>query len=311
VLTYKGDKGVFQLYKPEACFYLAFVEVNLRNNKGSSLELIRMFEQDSSLFQYRASPLIIFARSSINMKNGRNNEAIAILSDFKPGPKTSPFLYLHYLEGLARLNRLDSTASGKFRLFLENYNGINYIKSGYQKLAWNALMQGDTAGYSAEIEMAGSVGNTIIDEDKQAYAEYEMKDIPAIPLLKARLLYDGGYYHESLDVLLNTPLAGYIRNRKDLTEYTYRSGRVYHAIGDIPKAIEYYSEAIRYGMELPHYFAANSALNLGYIYESMGNFAEAGTNYSLCISLKHHEYENSLRQKAKAGLNRIKKAEQP
>ncbi len=306
VLEYNGNNPVFLLFKPEACFYLAFVDVNLLNNKKESLSLIKRFDNDLYLQEFKQSPLIIYAKSSIYMKNGRNDEVIALLQDYHPLPNTYPFVFLTYLEGIARLNRLDTSAIIFLNRFINEFAGINYIKAGYQKLAWSYLLQDDTLAYRKEIEKAGTKGNSIVDEDKQALSEYNVGIIPAIPLLKARLLFDGGYYHDALKVLLNTSLESYLHSKKDLTEYSYRLGRIYHALGNMPKAIQYYTSTIVNGRNLPHYFAANAALNLGWIYEEEGNYVAADINFRLCASMKYDEYENSLRQKAKAGLSRLK-----
>ncbi len=307
VLNYSDDNPVYSLFKPDACFYLAFIDINLENNRDESLSLIRMFDQDPILQHYSQSPLIIYAKSSIFMKTGKNDEVITLLSSYTPPSGTHPFIFLNYLEGLARLNNLDTSAITYLNRFVNEFTGINYIKSCYQKLAWAYLLKGDTTRYFQEIQKAGAMGNAIVDEDKQAHSEYNVGIIPAIPLLKSRLLFDGGYYSEALKMLLSTPLDRYVRSRKDLTEYTYRLGRIYHASGNLPKAIQYYSSTITNGRNLPHYFAANAALNLGWIYEGQENYIAADTNYRLCASMKYDEYENSLRQKAKAGLSRLKK----
>ncbi|MFH1296647.1 MAG: tetratricopeptide repeat protein [Bacteroidota bacterium] len=309
VLNYRDDNPVFSLFKPEACYYLAFIDINLLNNKEESLSLIQRFDSDAFLQKYQKSPLIIYAKSSIFMKNGRNSEVISLLHNYCASPDTYPFVFLYYLEGLARLNNLDTSAAIYLNRFVKEFTGINYIKSAYQKLAWVYLLQGDTLLYQAEIQKAGTRGNAIVDEDKQAYSEYNIGILPAIPLLKARLLYDGGYFSEAQKVLLNTPLDSYIRSKKDLTEYTYRMGRIYHATGNLSKAIQYYTATIKNGRYLPHYFAASAALNLGWIYEEQGNYLAADANYRLCASMNYTEYENSLRQKAKAGLSRLKKSQ--
>ena len=308
VFYYDGSNKVYNLFKPEACFYLAFVYTNLYYNKQKSLDLISQFDRDSSFIEYRNSPLIIFAKSSIYMKSGLNDNVVKLLSSYHPPQGTYPFLYLEFLEGLANLSRLDTTSAMFFNSFLDKFKGINYIKSGHQKLAWIFLLQGDTNSYKTEIFKAGKTGHTFVDDDKQAHSEYNVEIIPAIPLLKARLLFDGGYYQEALNILLNTSLEDYIRSRKDLAEYTYRLGRIHHQMGNIKKAEKFYTKTVFLGRDIPHYYAANAALNLGLIYEKRGDFVGADTNYRICVSLKHDEYQNSLRQKAKAGLNRLKRA---
>ncbi|MFH1160613.1 MAG: hypothetical protein V1733_06675 [bacterium] len=306
VLLYQGNDPVFTVFKPESCFYLAFVNANLGLNKQDALELVRKVDQDNNFLKYNQSPLLVYVRASTYMKNGKNDEVILLLEGYQPPVGVYPIVFLDYMEGLSRLNHLDLSAAKYLRKFLKEFHGINYIKSAYQKLAWCYLLQGDTVRYTQEITNAGKKGYAVVDEDKQAYSEYNVWIRPAIPLLKARLLFDGGYNQQALNILLNTSLESYVRGKKDLTEYTYRLGRIYHEMGNIPKAIFYYTEAITNGKSLPYYYAANAALKLGNIYERQGNYLTADTNYQICASLKYDEYENSLRQKAKAGLRRIK-----
>lgn len=306
LLDYSADDPEILLFRPEVCFYLAFVDINILNNPEESLLLVRRFNSDSTLRGYARSPLVVYANASILMKNGKNKEVITLLDTYKPDSRSYHFTFLLYLQGLAHLNRLDSSAETFMLQFLENFRGINYIKSAYQKLSWIYLLQGDTVGYFKTIGFAGKKGNAIVDEDKQAFSEFHVGVSPALPLLKSRLLCDGGYYQDALNILLNTPLEKYIRSKKDLTEYFYRLGRIYHAMGNLPKAEKYYSMTVRNGRNLPHYYAASAALNLGWIYEAQGNYHAADTNFRLSATLRYDEYENSLRQKAKAGSGRIR-----
>jgi tetratricopeptide (TPR) repeat protein len=152
-----------------------------------------------------------------------------------------------------------------------------------------------------------TIGHKDIDEDKQAYAEAKSGIMPVIPLLKARLLFDGGYYTQAMDILLNQKLGEYIKNKRDLAEYYYRLGRITHETGQAQKAIRYYTQAIASGRELPQYYAAGAALQLGLLYENQKRYTEADSCFKLCMSLDYTEYKTSLNQKAKAGVNRLKK----
>jgi tetratricopeptide (TPR) repeat protein len=306
ILNYRGNDPVFILFKPEACIYLAFVDANLGIHAKDAVEMVGTFDRDTSLMRFRNSPVLLFAKVSIFMKNGKNKEALDLLRDYQPETNVYPLDFLEFQTGLALLNCLDLTAETHFREFLDEFQGINYIKSAYQKLAWCYLLQGDTNSYIREITNAGKKGFAVVDEDKQAYSEYNVWIRPAIPLLKSRLLFDGGYYQQALDILLNTSLEKYIRGKKDLMEYTYRLGRIYHEMGNIPKAIYYYTMTLNNGKKLPYYFAANAALKLGNIYEMQGNYLAADSNYRICTSLKYDEYSTSIRQKAKAGISRMK-----
>jgi tetratricopeptide (TPR) repeat protein len=107
--------------------------------------------------------------------------------------------------------------------------------------------------------------------------------------------------------MLDNPVKSYVKTRKDLTEYTYRLARIYHETGNIPKALDYYQQTVTRGKDEAYYYAASSSYQMGLIYENMGNYPKADNFYRLCISLKNTEYKTSLNQKAKAGLNRLRK----
>jgi tetratricopeptide (TPR) repeat protein len=85
----------------------------------------------------------------------------------------------------------------------------------------------------------------------------------------------------------------------------YRKGRIYDAMGKQTEAIASYKETIKLGEKEPMYFAANAALNLGFIYEKVHDKTQARYYYNLCINLKDHEYYSGLSQKAKSGLERL------
>ena len=82
---------------------------------------------------------------------------------------------------------------------------------------------------------------------------------------------------------------------------------IYQESGDVPKAISYFDKTISEGKTQPYYFAANAALQCGLIYEQQNDFLNAGKYYHLCLEMDYPEYKTSLDQKAKAGLQRIKK----
>ena len=97
-----------------------------------------------------------------------------------------------------------------------------------------------------------------------------------------------------------------IHSKKDSLEYFYRAGRIYHENGETQKAIEYYIKTITNGIDEKYYYAANAALQLGIIYENSGNDKLAMTYFQKVSSCKNTEYKNSIEQKAKSKLKRIK-----
>ncbi len=307
VAEYAGTDNITLLYKPEALFYLAFLTANLQKNKKDALPVLACFTGQKGDFQPSKSPLLIFATASILMKTGHNDDALAQLQERSSLTQRYPFFYLDFLEGMARLNKLDYTASLFFEKFITSFKGQNYLRSACQKLAWIALLRGDTAGYHQTMKLLQTKGAGVVDEDKQASAEADGGVMPNAVLLRARLLFDGGYFSQGLGELLNNSLKTTIRSKRDLVEYNYRLGRIYHETGNYPKALEYYGKAIQQGRSEPYYFAASAAYQTGLLYENTGEWVKADSAYHVCLSINTPEYKASLSQKAKAGLNRVKK----
>ncbi|HEY4209790.1 MAG TPA: hypothetical protein VGM31_23350, partial [Puia sp.] len=189
--------------------------------------------------------------------------------------------------------------------FIDTFKGKFYVKDALQKLSWHYYLHGDMTqamGYRAQIL---SKGGADADADKQALKEAKSGKWPDKVLLKARLLCDGGYYAEALQSLQGRA-EGDFRTPEDKCEFAYRLGRIYDGLGRVSEAISAYTTAYNAGQHLKEYFAARAALQTGYIYERQGDKAFAMRYFQQCLSLKDHDYKNSLDQKAKAGMERCK-----
>ncbi len=122
-------------------------------------------------------------------------------------------------------------------------------------------------------------------------------------LLEARLLNDGGYYREALRLLHGKKTTDFPLI-EDRLEFAYRVGRLYDDLGADNDAIPYYKEAIALGEKRKEYFAARAALHIGFIYEERKDRPNAISWFEKCISMKDHDFKNSLDQRAKAGIGR-------
>ena len=293
-------------YKAECLFYMSFIQMNLMTNKQKALEYIDLIGNDSASIK---NPLAIYAISRIYMSNGLNDKAIDLLLSRPTGDEYFPFHYLDYLTGLGKLYRLDEDANKYFFKYVSNFKGLNYIKDSYQKIAWYYLVNNDIDKYREYIDKVDQYGNDIIDADKQAERESEKGEIPNLHLLKARLLFDGGYYENALAAMTGNTSGNFLHNEKDSLEFTYRIGRIYHEWGKSDNSIPFYDKTIENGSKSEFYYAANSALKLGNIYEDKGDFNKALHYYKEAQSMKNDEYKNSINQKAKAGIHRIEHME--
>ncbi len=293
-----GNHG-FSSYRPEILFYQGFISSVLSMQADSANLLNRMRPL------IKSTPLIAYVCSNLLMKQGKNEEAIETLNVSLNNNTSYPFIFLHYKRGLARLRKLDLSAEKDFNTYLEKYKGVNNVKAVYQKLAWIALLKGDTADYKMNLSLCRQRGYRLIDEDKNAHDEAVTDAIINIYLLKSRLYFDGGYYNEALKSITERSINDFPTYNEQL-EVTYRLGRILQMMGQTDKAILYYEKTLENGLSSKHYFAANSSLMLGQIYEEGHQYEKAKSFYRQTISIKHDQYKNSIDQKAKAGLERIK-----
>lgn len=287
---------------PETAFLLSFVTLNLSADIPAALHLADKLNTSALTSLVKESPLLIYAIANIYSRAGENDKVIRMLTDC---PRTSdryPFHYLNYMLGVAKLNRLDKDACYPILSFLGSFKGKNYIRSAYMHLAWYYMFQNEPQQYNIYIERIKLRGNNQVDNDREALAFANKNTKPDLQLLKARLLFDGGYYARA-----RRELDGYkTTDKKSGIEYTYRLGRIYHNWGKIDEAISYYMETIKNGEKLPYYFAANSSLQLGLIFEKRKDYKQASIYYSKVLDMDFDEYQFSITNKAQAGLNRIK-----
>ncbi len=287
---------------PETIFLYTFVTLNLAADIPEALDLVKKFSESPHAKINDESPLLTYSFANIYSRAGENDRVIELLTAFSRSTDKYPFHYLDYMLGVAKLNRLDSDASYPLLNFLGNFKGKNYIRSAYMHLAWYYLIVNEPLQYNIYIERIKLRGNDQVDNDREALAFANNGTKPDMPLLKARLLFDGGYYARA-----KKELDGYkAGDTKSAIEYTYRLGRIYHNWGKTEEAIPFYSETIKNGEKLPYYFAANASLQLGIIYEKYQDYKQARIYYSKVLDMNFDEYQFSINNKAQAGLNRIR-----
>jgi tetratricopeptide (TPR) repeat protein len=244
-------------------------------------------------------------RATIAGHTGRNDEMIDILKHKPPYNSQYAFYYLDYMLGLAKLRRLDSDADVYFKIFTIKYKGKQYMKSAYRYLAWSCLLNNDIATAKTYYSLVTKHGIGIIEEDKYADKEAKAQILWPSGLLKARLLFDGKYFAQSMKVL-QTIDAKVISNTRFKLEFSYRKARVLHETKAYNEAIVLYKEIIQKGQNATYYYAAFSALQLGYIYDILKQSKTAIAYYKMALDdfPENEEYESSIEQKAKAALKK-------
>lgn len=287
----------------ETAFIYALVQHHLNKNTEIAWKTIEPHTRN-----YKHNLLLNYMRATIAGYAGRNDEMIDILSQKPPYSVNNPFYYMDFLLGLAKMRRLDTDADIHFKIFTVKYKGKNYVKSAYRNLSWLSLIKNDRATALTYYSLCTKNGVAIIEEDKQAEREALENILWPADLIRARLLFDGKYYDKSM-TLLNTVKESSLENLRFKLEFNYRKARIYHEKLDYGHAIPIYLHVMEAGKNQGYYFAAYSALQLGFIYEKQGKkdlaityFKKAKDDFD-----KNLEYNNSIEQKAKAGLKRLEK----
>lgn len=287
------------IFKEEIVAIYSYILFYSNNRKEEAYALFDKYGLD-----HRTNPLVVFLKAAMAQKIGKNDEAISILEARPKGGEYMPFYYLDFMYGKFKLNKLDPDAKKHIEHFIQHFKGKHYIKEAYQKLAWYHIVVGnDIEAYTKNMQSCKTKGQSLIDEDIQANREAKSGHIPNEVLLKARLLYDGGYYTkcQSLLILHGSSFVNAIHDG----EFYYRLGRVNEALKNYVDAIEFYKTTI-IKSDLGKYYACSSALQLGMIFEQIKNYKEANNYFEKCLQLDPAGYSSSLHQKAKSGINRVK-----
>lgn len=298
--SYKQPKSRYLL--PESLFYLNFVTSSLSNDESELNTLCKWQEKLDTI----KSPLYLFSKINLLKKRGENDKIIGLLQNREKSAEQFQFHYLTYLLGEAKLFKLDCSAIHELENYILNFKGQNYFKSAWLRIAWAHLINGDIDKYKQAISIIPKTGNLIVEEDKYAENEAKKTSIPNITLLKARLLFDGGYYSRSLNVLLEKEPSKFATTIKDVSEFYYRLARVYDKTGKTTEALKFYQLTIDKSSGFYEYFIPNSALQMGLIYEKIGNKEKAKEFFNKSLKMPDCDYKSGIEIKAKAGLLRVK-----
>lgn len=288
------------IFELEAEAIYIFMSLYQDNNQDLSFAYLEETELKKS-----KSPLAAFVQVKLFQRAGKNDEAIELLLETLSYTSVKDFPYLYFLMGVSHLRKLNEESISYFNEYLDYFDGIHYIKEAHQKLAWASLIfEEDIPAYKYHMQRCIEEGSVMIDDDKQALREAKKHEIPNPILLRARLLFDGGYYQKAYQELIKNAHVFYADKSYQM-EYFYRLGRITQALKNYPESIQYFHQTMNADAEETSYMSCNAALNLGIIYESQNDMDKARDYFNKCLALNPSEYQQSLHQKARTGLNRI------
>ena len=297
--VYSSDPWA-RMMNVEGSFVYCYLQFYIENKKDETIQFIQYRKLDvvnNHLLAYMAANLsknnkqVEYAKSIILNKNNSPEYLATPVWDFEMG-----FDRMYHLELPEAIRH--------FERYVSNFKGTYYVKDVYQKLSWCYLLEGNMQAAQNARNAILKKGAINADADKQALKEAKSGTWPDPFLLRVRLLSDGGYNREALQ-LINTKSIGEIKEQ-DRLEYIYRLGRIYDDLNNDEQAIHYYQSAIQLGEHSTEYYAARAALQTGMIYEHRGDRARAISYYQKCLNMEDHDYKNSLDQRAKSGIARCK-----
>lgn len=253
------------------------------------------------------STLLTFFQVNIAREAGETDKVIKLLRQRPNSSDYFPMPIFHYQLGSAYLTRGDVRAQGEFEEYLRSFNANNLRRNTRLKLAWHSwLHDQDEAKYRKLLAKVLSEPESPLEDDEMATRYAERMITPHIGLLKARLFFDGAYYLSSL-LALESVYPDVIKNRELALEYYYRLARTYEKMGRHKEAKTQYLLALEAPNPNNDYFSCSAAVLLGQKYEKEQNTTLAKEYYRKALQMSPNDYKQGLHQKARAGLQRLRK----
>jgi len=298
--TFINTHNSNDLLQREAIVLHTYLKFYLLSQQGAVWNFL-----NSNQFSTHDNMLFMFVKTNIAVNYRKADAAIETLKEHERSAGYAQFPIFDFEMASALLYKQDAaTCIAYFQKFFKNYKGKLFIKDAWQQMALAYYLQHDMRQASYCMEQIKRQGNAQVDADKQAQRFAEKGEWPNLVLLQARLYIDGGYYKQALEKL-NTVNERIFSNFSDKLEYYFRLGRAWDEQGAGNKALQYYRETINMGRDHTDYFAARAALQSAFIYEHSGRNKEALASYRDCLSMHDHDFQSSIDQQAKAGVNRL------
>jgi tetratricopeptide (TPR) repeat protein len=290
-----------KLFFNEAAFLNCYLKFYIENDKDGVFEFIQRKRLDVV-----NNHLLTYMAANLGIHNKMNDYAERLLLNWNNSAEYLQTPVWDYQMAMVKMNKLEvKEAAVYLERFVTRFKGKTFLKDAYQKLSWSYYLQGNKAAAEIARKKVLEKGSTESEPDKKAQKDAKAGVYPNIILLKARLLSDGGYHAQALNVLKGLSKESFSKVEEQL-EFVYRLGRIYDDLNKDEDAISFYNQAIQIGRERTEYYGARAALQTAQIYEKQGKKSLAIQYYQKCLDMDDHEYKDSIDQRAKAGISRCK-----
>lgn len=303
------DKGYKELlsaskkenfFRMESALLLSYVELFVLDNQKEGFEVIlNELEKEDNLINSLA--YIVFCH-----KHGRNEDGLAAISEEKW--ITSPQILwpmISLLKAEMYLKKLDfKNAQFYLKNFLLKYSGSGFTKNAELKLFYSYYLNDEEEKAISILSKKNGEDENLNVSDKYANEFFKKGKKPNKNILKARLLFDGGYYKNALEEIKLYNLSSYY-DREEAIEYYYRIGRIYQKLDKKEESIKSLNKCIEMQKDGNYYFAPNACLQLGYIFQQNGDILKSKEYFEKALSYKNYSYRRSIEHQAKSALNAL------
>lgn len=304
LLNYAYINSEYECFFYEALTYKVIISQQSSATASEKQQLNSYFSTLTIKNELPQNHLLLYAWSDYLIKNGQNEKAYKVLMSQEKSADYITFWPIEFLKGVSLQNRLDNGCVSFFNAYIHGVRKGNYVNACCQRLAWQSLIVGNLPGYYSKIKNVNTNFQGT-EQDQAACFEFKNKLVPHAQLLKVRLLFDGGYYDKAFTEMKKIAPEKLAAKLYGL-EYYYRLARIYDKQQNYSQAILLYNKVVLDGSSVQNYYAANAALNAGNICEANQELNKAKLYYQKCLSLDPNQYKESIHQKAKIGLERMK-----
>ena len=287
------------LFQFEGYMIMGLLDAYYLNNPDQSAFIIKETAEN-----WRYSLLYQFLRGLISMKSRDNEqsiEAFSSCSSFDDSYMKIPSATFFLAESLLKKLQFDAARENYFH-YLNSNNTGEFVKATFYRLSL-------ISNFSHEMELSEfyrkkvlSEGTLVTETDNYVYSLVKNNYRPHPEIQKSRLLFDGGYFQESLDILKAVE-ANKLTDEEKL-EFEYRLARTYQLQNNYSGAIVHYENMFKSSFQ-DHYLVANAHLQMGKILYQMGDRERSIDHYKEALRYTGEYYRGSIRNEAKTGLSLI------
>ncbi|MBI9068624.1 MAG: hypothetical protein JEZ09_15110 [Salinivirgaceae bacterium] len=254
---------------------------------------------------FKIGPLEAFTYSFVMSKQQNYNSQLKALSYSDSVEFLNRFNYLNLMYGTALLNKMDSNGVLKLNNYILNNKSTNGNAYANLKCAWFYFIKPNHEKHKQYISKINLNKSYKLNIDKQAMQEISIMNQWKPELIKSRMLFDAGEYHESMTILLQdkTKISSYNENQK--LEYAYRLARNYQMLQENESALRFYKIVIASNLDSKYYYPSYSAYNCGMINAKTKNYKLAEFYFKLCLNLDAPIYKKTIHSKAKMALENL------